>query len=261
MGRLGDSHQRRSVTRMPDSHDHRRWRLRFVRVWCRTCQLKAARRTENWSDEDYYRRAFSIPDSDARSADKFATTRAAITAEIIKDKYSARILDLGSGFGYQANHIGDVGYRHVYACDLVHYRVARGRALHGRNAVRYLAGNMQMLCFPDASFDAITISVALHDLASDAIDRTFGECRRVLKPAGKLVLMEPRYLKDIPSPIHRWAYRLCGNLADESLHMDGYMNLDIRRKLREYGFELVRQQLAWRSILCIYTFETHGAAA
>lgn len=216
--------------------------------------MKRTRRIENWTDEEYYRRVFS-PGEAAVTADKFVTTRAAVTSEIDKDKRTAHVIDLGSGFGFQAAHMRSSGYCQVYACDLVRRRITGAREIHGSNGVKYLAGNMQMLPFQAASIDAITISVALHDVAGDALDRVLRECQRVLKLRGRLVLLEPRYLGDIPGALHRWAYRLCTTLADESLHLDTYLKTNVTGRLAESGFELTRKQVVWGSILCIYTFE------
>lgn len=230
--------------------------VRFVAVWCRIRWLQTLRAMAHWTDEEYYRRVYSIPDAaPERSSDKFASTRAAIHAEIAMDPAHSRVLDLGCGFGFQAKHMRASGYRHVYACDLVPYRLHHARELHGLDGVRYVAGDMRSLGVADRMLDAIIISVALHDLTPDDVAAVLAECRRVLKPRGRLVIMEPRFLEDIPGRLHRWLYRSCSTLLDESINLGKYLDFDIAAKLAELGFDVVRRRLVWWGNLCIYTFE------
>lgn len=236
-----------------------RWVARFVWVWYVTSRLKILRRTKGWSDAQYYQETFSIPSQGpGHSVDKFASTRAALTGEIDQDKACARVLDLATGFAFQARHMYEHGYRNVYACDLVPYRLSRARALHGRNGIRYLTADMQTLCMPVGALDAITISVGLHDLPVAAVETTLQECHRALGPGGRLVFMEPRYVEDVSRRWFRWFYRWCCSVADESPYVGEYMKFDVAACMARIGFRPVRRQNVWGRILCIYTFEKTG---
>jgi ubiquinone/menaquinone biosynthesis C-methylase UbiE len=116
-------------------------------------------------------------------------------------------------------------------------------------------GDMQTLGFPDRSLDAITISVALHDLAAVGIEMVLAECERTLVPGGRLVVLEPRWQRDLASAPHRWVYRLCGRLLDESVHLDDFLRFDLAGRLTRRGFALVSRAVVWHSVLCLYTFE------
>lgn len=244
------------------AHRNRWWLVRFLGIWARIRWLRWQRRRNRWSDAEYYRRVYSLPDTKGNhSSDKFAGVRAAVTGPIGKDPRAAKVLDLGCGFGFQAQHLRTVGYQRVYAYDLVPYRLTRGRELFGRDGIRWLAGDMRQLAFPDASLDAITISVALHDLAPSGIREVLPECRRVLKPGGRLVLLEPRSLRAITNPLHHWAYRWATTVADESPYLDDYLQIDLVERARREGFTPLGRRVVWGAILCVYAFEKDAGGA
>jgi ubiquinone/menaquinone biosynthesis C-methylase UbiE len=176
--------------------------------------------------------------------DAFASTRAKITSSVEKDRASARILDLGTGLGFQAGHLWGAGYRNVFACDLVPSRIALARKLHARTGVQFLIGDMQSLGIGAESLDAITISAVLHDFSGAGVKTVLAECGRALWAQGRLVVMEPRYLGEVDSALHRWAYRWCGRLLDESLCVDEFLNFDLADWVGRTGFTLLRRELA-----------------
>jgi SAM-dependent methyltransferase len=236
--------------------DERHWLLRFARAWYDTHQLKVRRKRDQLSDAQYYRMAFSIgPRSPEAQCDKFAGTRAAVTHGIGQDPRTARVLDLGTGLGYQARSIWEAGYRQVYACDLVTDRIAIARTLHAATDIKFMIGDMQALGFPEGSLDAITISVALHDLATAGVETVLAECERALVPGGRLVVLEPRWQRDFASAPQRWVYRFCGRLLDESVHLDDFLRFDLAGRLTRRGFTLLSRAVVWHSVLCLYTFE------
>ena len=177
------------------------WLTGFFKTWVYQFRLKRRREAEGWSDEVFYRKTFTHRDVPVRSTDKFASTRRFIAGEIGSEDSNTRILDLASGFGFLAKHLYDLGYRRVYAMDLVPYRVAHASRIHFPIGIQFLAGDIRSLCVPAASFDAITISVALHDLATKEIGAVLRECYGAIRPGGRFLIMEPHYDKDIPQ---RW---------------------------------------------------------
>ena len=54
--------------------------------------------------------------------------------------------------------------------------------------VRYVEGDAMSLPFPDASFDALTIAFGIRNVQDPS--RALGEFRRVLRPGGRLVVLE-----------------------------------------------------------------------
>ena len=187
--------------------------------------------------------------------DKLASVRDAITDEILKDKTSSHIVDLATGRGYQARNIWCRGYKNVHASDFHIGRVAEAKEQNSDTDISFEVADMRKLPYRSAIFDAITISGALHDLKSTEIERSLIECGRVLKTGGRLIIMEPRYLGDIPYTLIRKAYSFGCNVLDESVNMQEFLDFDIAGYLTTLGFKLVKKQTVWYSILCIYTFE------
>lgn len=70
-------------------------------------------------------------------------------------------------------------------------------------AAPVLQGRGEQLPFPSASFDMISLGYGLRHLAD--LHALFGECRRVLKPGGRLLLLE---ITQPRSPLGRWLNRL-----------------------------------------------------
>ncbi len=66
--------------------------------------------------------------------------------------------------------------------------LARARAVDVMPAADLQLGDAQRLDFPDASFDAVVCTLSLCSIPDDAA--AVSEMRRVLKPGGKLILME-----------------------------------------------------------------------
>jgi len=99
----------------------------------------------------------------------------------------AKVLDTGAGTGAVTLPLqqlaGDDGF--VVALDPSAGMLAEGRA---RGVKRTVRGVGERLPFPDNSFDFVTMGYALRHVG-DLAD-AFVEYRRVLKPGGKVVLLE-----------------------------------------------------------------------
>jgi demethylmenaquinone methyltransferase/2-methoxy-6-polyprenyl-1,4-benzoquinol methylase len=110
-----------------------------------------------------------------------ATTRA------VDPKPGERVLDLAAGTGTSSVALAATG-ADVVACDfsLGMLRVGARRNAHPR--VEFVAGDALRLPFPDAAFDAVTISFGLRNLHD--LDAGLAEMARVTKPGGRLVVCE-----------------------------------------------------------------------
>lgn len=102
---------------------------------------------------------------------------------------SQRVLDVATGTGdlafVEAAAVGPEG--EVVAVDscAAMLDVARGRQ---RGAVDFREGDAMDLQFPDASFDVVTISFGLRNVADRG--QALREFRRVLRPGGRLMVLD-----------------------------------------------------------------------
>jgi len=130
--------------------------------------------------------------NDILSAGQVRLWRRAV-ARITGARPGDRVLDLAAGTGTSALSFIATGADCV-ACDfsLGMLRVGRSRPGggpredHGR--LGYVAGDALRLPFRDSSFDAVTISFGLRNVASPGA--ALAEMRRVTRPGGRLVVCE-----------------------------------------------------------------------
>ena len=112
-----------------------------------------------------------------------------------------------------AGGTGDIAFRflerapgaRVTVCDMTESMLVEGRkrAEAGKLAERlgWVTGDAMALPFADNSFDRYTISFGIRNVTR--IPDALAEARRVLKPGGRLVVLE---FSQIPVPMLQWAY-------------------------------------------------------
>ena len=67
---------------------------------------------------------------------------------------------------------------------------ARGKARRSRSRATFETAIVEALPFADETFDVVTMSLVMHQLPSDAFHGGMAEVRRVLKPDGRLFVMD-----------------------------------------------------------------------
>ena len=130
------------------------------------------------------------------------------------------VLDIGSGAGNMAHHLAHYG--RVVGIDYS----ARPLPVAGARGLDVCQGAGDDLPFPDDTFDL----VALLDTVEHIPDEfgVFQECRRVLKPGGKLMVTVPAFM-------WLWSYN------DEiNAHQRRYTAPELRQKLEISGFRVRR---------------------
>ena len=123
-----------------------------------------------------------------------------ITAQAARPA-DGRVLDVAAGPGNVAVELVAQGAVEVVALDLSFNMLAEG-ARRGHERISWVNGDAQQLPFPDASFDAVTISFGLRNVPDP--QRALREFARVTRPGGRVVVCE---FANPTSPAFRSVYR------------------------------------------------------
>jgi demethylmenaquinone methyltransferase / 2-methoxy-6-polyprenyl-1,4-benzoquinol methylase len=105
--------------------------------------------------------------------------------EAVGPEPGENVLDLAAGTGTSSQPFADHGAR-VVPCDFSLGMLRVGK--QARPLLGFTAGDATRLPFPDATFDAVTISFGLRNIVDP--DAGLREMLRVTKPGGRLVVCE-----------------------------------------------------------------------
>lgn len=105
-------------------------------------------------------------------------------------KTIASVLDIGTGSGDFIKLISGAfsPETKITGVDPVEEALAEARKQKVSPNVSFIRMEGEHLAFPDASFDVVSMSNAMHHLAS--VEKTFAEMKRVVKPEGWLLIAE-----------------------------------------------------------------------
>jgi ubiquinone/menaquinone biosynthesis C-methylase UbiE len=109
-------------------------------------------------------------------------------------KSGAAILDFGGGTGAIASALAHRGF-HMTVCDLSEKMISAGKRLYSGQPIEWvvLPQDWSRLPFAEGAFDAIIASSVFEYLRD--VDHVLAECRRILRPGGKLIF-------SVPNPAH-----------------------------------------------------------
>ena len=105
---------------------------------------------------------------------------------LLPDLRGATVLDLGCGFGWFCRWARQHGAVHVTGMDVSEKMLARARAAGDEAAVTYIRADMEGLDLPEASFDLVYSSLALHYV--EKLDVLMREVHKALKGGGALIV-------------------------------------------------------------------------
>jgi ubiquinone/menaquinone biosynthesis C-methylase UbiE len=162
-------------------------------------------------------------------------------ANAVPKNPTANVLDLGCGAGHAsyavAPHVGAVHAYDIAAAMLdVVARTARERGLHN---IHVHQGAAESLPFADASFDTVISRLSAHHWRN--VSAALREARRVLKPTGKVILIDAIGSADPLLDTHLQAIEL---LRDRS-HVRDYSVSEWQRMFAAAGF-MTSQPHTWR---------------
>jgi ubiquinone/menaquinone biosynthesis C-methylase UbiE len=107
---------------------------------------------------------------------------------ICRELGARNVLDIATATGAQCRALGRAGI-HATGLDLAEAMIAAAQRRGGANT-QYVRGSAYELPFPDGSFDASLLLLALHEHPEDERLLMIREAIRVLRPGGALILAD-----------------------------------------------------------------------
>ncbi len=145
----------------------------------------------------------------------------------------SRILDIGAGeCAYTGLIAEELGAAHVVALELIRERMLPAKiSLRARN-LAFVQGSCYQLPFPNGSFEVVFGNLILHHLPN--LGDVVSEIRRVLKPTGRYLGLEPNFYNPIQSLLFslrrtsRNEYQLSPRNIREVFHECGFSTMEVR---------------------------------
>jgi demethylmenaquinone methyltransferase/2-methoxy-6-polyprenyl-1,4-benzoquinol methylase len=172
-----------------------------------------------------------------------------------------RVLDAACGTGDLALAAAEAGAREVVGLDFSPRMLERAR--RKSSAIEWVYGDLLALPFPDGSFDAATVGFGIRNAAD--LERGLRELRRVLRPGGRLAVLEITRPRGVLRPFFTlWFGRLVplvGRMLPGG-RAYAYLPASVRRfpvseelaeLLERSGFAEVRFRLLAGSIVALHT--------
>jgi ubiquinone/menaquinone biosynthesis C-methylase UbiE len=165
-------------------------------------------------------------------------------AEALADCTS--VLDLGCGAGHVAGALVERGVEEVWGLDPSPYLLQHAARTYP--GVRFVQGVAEEMKFPDERFDGVCACFLFHELPPRITERALGECRRILRPGGRLVIVEPgREQWQVPALRLLWRYGWRGVYFRALAHfvyepfLEAFHRCDLEGVLSRGGFTMIRE--------------------
>jgi ubiquinone/menaquinone biosynthesis C-methylase UbiE len=167
----------------------------------------------------------------------------------------ARVLDVGAGAGHVAAALRRRGVPDVWALEPSPYLLQQAaRETPGLTCVQAVIEESGL---PDRHFDGAAACFVFHEMPREAADRALAELRRILRPGGRLVIVEPS-AQQAREPLlamwrrHGWRgayFRLLARGAFEPF-LDEWHDRDHAAWLGRHGFRVEedRDCMPWRML-------------
>ncbi len=172
-----------------------------------------------------------------------------VMIEMADLKKGERVLDLGTGLGFQAAAFASAGYP-TLGIDFVLDRIGLARGHHNLGNLQWAVADAARLPFPQNSFEVVAVSLALHDMPVSALRIALSEIRRVARR--RAVIAEPRL---DGHPLLRPFYRSIATLLDESIYMQEFLDADLPALFQEAGLHLSSWKACVQNTLAVYACE------
>jgi len=185
-----------------------------------------------WGGEDIHIGIYNSADEDIASASQRAVAQMAAQLGTIEP--SARMLDVGAGYGGAARWLARRYGCHVTCLNLSEAQNQRNRVLTDSQAladrIDVIDGSFESIPLPDGQFDIVWSQDAI--LHSGAREKVLSEVARVLEPGGDFLFTDPMQTDDCPPDVLQPVL--------DRIHLDSLASPGFYRKtLASMGFEEV----------------------
>jgi ubiquinone/menaquinone biosynthesis C-methylase UbiE len=171
-----------------------------------------------------------------------------------RDQRRLRLADIGCGTGRFLDFVKQAWPRlPVTGIDLSDAYIKHARHhLRRWSRVATLVAKAESLPLPDASQDAVTSIFMMHELPPKIRRETIGECARVLKPGGRLVIVDSLQRRDVPD-YDGLLERFPQNYHEP--YFESYLDEDFAAIAEGFGLTHVRDEPAFVSKVMVFDKE------
>lgn len=168
-----------------------------------------------------------------------------------RDQRKLRLIDIGCGTGRFLDFVKQSWPRlQTLGLDLSEAYIKHARRhLRRRSHLNFAVGNAEAIPAPDASCDAVTAIFILHELPPPVRRTVIGETARVLKPGGRLVMVDSLQRGD--EPIYDKMLERFPEFYHEPYY-GSYIGEDFRAIARRCGFEHRSDARAYLSKVMVF---------
>ncbi len=168
-----------------------------------------------------------------------------------RDQRKLALVDIGCGTGRFLDFVKQAWPRlPVTGIDLSEPYVKHTRRhLRRWSHVRMIVGNAESLPLRDNSQDAVTNIFMMHELPPKVRRIVIGECARVLKPGGRLVIVDSLQRRDVPDYVGVLE-RFPQNYHEP--YFESYLDEDFAHIARTHGLTHVRDEPAFVSKVMVF---------
>jgi ubiquinone/menaquinone biosynthesis C-methylase UbiE len=168
-----------------------------------------------------------------------------------RDQRQLHLLDIGSGTGRFLDFVKQAWPRlHIVGLDMsdAYIRHAK-RHLRHRSRTSFVVGKAEAIPLADNSQDAVTSIFLFHELPPKVRRNALRECARVLKPGGRLVLLDSLQRGDQPD--YEGMFQLFPKSYYEPYY-SRYTKEDFRALAAKFGLTHVRSVTAFVSKIMVF---------